>query len=397
MLQASGESTSVTLAAVERMNRGLGTGFQLVPTWTAVTITDPAAQTGPPARIVPAAPTGISMRAVAVLMSTVDRLGEKAAGRSDLVTALRDAQASRPANFWIFLIACATGAASLAVIFGARDVTAVLFAAASAALGGAIRRLLGRARIGPIGQVFAAAFLAGVIGGLAVQADLSSSLRLIAVCPAMILVPGPHILNGALDLLALRIPLGFARLGYAALLLLSIGTGLAIGLAIFGADLPTGPAGRTLPFWLDVVAAAIAAASYPVYFAMPYRLIVWPVIVGAAAHGLRWWAMNVWGMNIVIGAFLACLLVGIVLAPIAHRLHIPFAGIGFAAVVSLVPGVFVFRAIDALDSLPFGGADPRLLGGISDGITAVLIIIAMAAGLAAPMHLYGQFRRTARA
>jgi uncharacterized membrane protein YjjB (DUF3815 family) len=89
--------------------------------------------------------------------------------------------------------------------------------------------------------------------------------------------------------------------------------------------------------------------------------------------------------------------VGIVLAPVAHRLHIPFAGIGFAAVVSLVPGVFVFRAIDALDSLPFGGADPQLLGGISDGTTAALIIIAMAVGLAVPMHLYGQFRRGARA
>ncbi|MBF4572492.1 threonine/serine exporter family protein [Herbiconiux sp. VKM Ac-1786] len=402
LLQASGESTSVTLAAVERMNRGLGTDFALVPGWTSVTVTDQSAQNALPARIVPAAPTGISMRAVAVLMRTIDQLGDKAAGRADLVTTLGRAHAVRPANLWIFLIACATGAGSLAIIFGAQDATAVLLAAGSAALGGAIRRLLGRAHIGPIGQVFAAAFLAGIIGGLAVQADLSSSLRLIAVCPAMILVPGPHILNGALDLLALRIPLGFARLGYAALLLLSIGTGLAIALALFGTNLPTDPAGRTVPFWLDVVAAAIAAASYPVYFSMPYRLIVWPVIIGAVAHGLRWWAMSVWDMNIVVGAFLACLLVGIVLAPVAHRLHIPFAGIGFAAVVSLVPGVFVFRAIDALDSLPFGGADPQLLGGISDGTTAVLIIMAMAVGLAVPMHLYGQLqqqrsRRGARA
>ena len=396
LLQASGESTAVTLAAVERMNRGLGTRFELVPGWTAVTVTDHSARDASPPRIVPAMPTGISMRAVAVLMRTIDRLGEQTAGRAELVATLGRARQMRPANFWIFLLACATGAGSLAIIFGAQDATAVLLAAGSAALGGAVRRLLGLAHIGSIGQVFAAAFLAGIIGGLAVQADLSSSLRLIAVCPAMILVPGPHILNGALDLLALRIPLGFARLGYAALLLLSIGTGLAIALAIFGTDLPTDPAGRPVSFWLDVVAAAVAAASYPVYFSMPYRLIIWPVIVGAVAHGLRWWAMSVWDMNIVVGAFLACLLVGFVLAPVAHRFHIPFAGIGFAAVVSLVPGVFVFRAIDALDSLPFGGADPQLLGGISDGTTAVLIVIAMTVGLAVPMHLHGKFRRRAR-
>jgi len=396
VLQSSGESTSVTLAAVDRMNRGLGTDFHLVPGWTAVTLVDPSPRQAAPAKIVPAAPTGIALQAVAVLMRTIDRLGKRAAERSDLVAALAIARGGRPANPWIFLLACATGAAALAIIFGAQDATAVLLAAATAALGGAIRRLLARARIGPIGQVFVAAFLAGIIGGLAVQADLSSSLRLIAVCPAMILVPGPHILNGALDLLALRIPLGFARLGYAALLLLSIGTGLSIALAIFGTDLPTDPVGRTVPLWLDVAAAAVAAASYPVYFSMPYRLIVWPVIVGAVAHGLRWWAMSVGGMDIVVGAFLACLLVGLVLAPVSHRLHIPFAGIGFAAVVSLVPGVFVFRAIDAVGSLPFGGADPQLLGGISDATTAALVVMAMSVGLAVPMHVYGLCRRETR-
>lgn len=387
LLHASGESTTVTLAAVERINRGLGTDFELIPTWTTLTVTDRRAPDSSTPRIVSAPPSGISMRAVSVLMTAVDELGLRGGSRTELVAAMEQSRAARPANLWIFLLACASGSAALAVIFGAEGLTAVLLAAGSAALGGAIRRLLALASIGAIGQVFSAALLAGIIGGLAVHADLSSSLRLIAVCPAMILVPGPHILNAALDLLALRIPLGFARLGYAALLLLSIGTGLAIGLAILGTDLPTDPPGRVVPLWLDVVAAAVAAASYPVFFAMPYRLIVWPVVVGAVAHALRWWTMSVWGWSIVAGAFVACLFVGAVLAPVARRLHIPFAGIGFAAVVSLVPGVFVFRAIDALDSLPFGGPEAQLIAGASDGITAVLVVMAMAIGLAVPMHL----------
>ncbi|MFS0732980.1 threonine/serine exporter family protein [Microbacterium sp. 1P10UB] len=392
LLQRSGESTTVTLAAVDRMNRGLGTGFELITAWTAVTVTDH----GREVRVLSAAPTGISMRAVAVLMKTVDALGDRVGGRRELAAALTEAGRVRPANFWLFVLACATGSAALAIIFGAEDATAVLLAAGSAALGGVVRRLLVRAHVGPVGQVFAAAFLAGIIGGLAVQADLSSALRLIAVCPAMVLVPGPHILNGALDLISLRIPLGFARLGYAALLLLAIGTGLALALALSGTDLPTNPPGRTVPFWLDFVAAGVAAASYPVYFSMPYRLIVWPVVVGALAHGIRWWAMTVWGWDIAVGAFLACVFVGAVLAPVAHRFHIPFAGIGFAAVVSLVPGVFVFRAVDALGSLPFGGAVPQLLGAISDGTTAVLIVMAMAAGLIIPMQIYALFTRTLR-
>lgn len=95
------------------------------------------------------------------------------------------------------------------------------------------------------------------------------------------------------------------------------------------------------------------------------------------------------GVNIAVGAFLACLLVGAVLAPVAKKLHIPFAGIGFAAVVSLVPGIYIFRAVDTFGALPFGNADPQLLGAVSDGVTAVLIIIAMAVGLVIPMQLYG--------
>jgi len=47
-----------------------------------------------------------------------------------------------------------------------------------------------------------------MIGALAVRYQLSSSLRLVAVCPCMILVPGPHVLNGMMDLAAVRVHLG---------------------------------------------------------------------------------------------------------------------------------------------------------------------------------------------
>jgi len=386
LLQSNGESTAVTISAVDRLNRGLGTDFELVPGWSSMSIIDRARH--PLVTVAP--PVGVGMRAVAIAMRAIDGVHVSSANRTELAAELDRAAKAGPSPTWLFVVACATGAAALSVIFGAQDITAVLLVAFSAASGGLIRRLLGRAGVGPLGQVFAAALYAGIVGGIAVNADLSTSLRLIAVCPAMILVPGPHILNGFLDLFALRIPLGFARLGYAAVLLLAIGAGLALALAAFGTDLPVEPPGRTVPLWLDVIAAAVAAASYPVYFAIPYRLVAWPVVVGAVAHGLRTWAMNDLGWNIAIGATIACLLVGIVLAPVSHRLHIPYAAVAFAAVVALVPGVYVFRMINALGELPFGGTEASLLGAITDGTTAALVVVGMAAGLALPKHVYGQ-------
>jgi uncharacterized membrane protein YjjB (DUF3815 family) len=388
LLQSNGESTSTTLVAVERLSRGLDGQFAVVPGWSSTTVLD--GQRDPLVTV--ASPVGVGMRTVTIVMGAIDRFARRSISRSELAAQLDRAAAARPMSLWLFIAACATGASALSIIFGAQDATAVGLVAFSAAFGGLVRRLLGRMRVGPLGQVFAAAVIAGTVGGLAVGADLSSSLRLIAVCPAMILVPGPHILNGFLDLFALRIPLGFARLGYAAALLLAIGLGLAITLAAFGTDLPVEPVGRTVPLWLDVVAAGVAAASYPVYFAMPLRLIIWPVVVGAVAHGLRTWAMDDLGWNIAAGATIACLVTGIVLAPVTSRLQVPYAGVAFAAVVSLVPGVYVFRMIDALGRLPFGGSNADLLGAITDGTTATAIVIGMAVGLAAPQHIYGQFR-----
>jgi uncharacterized membrane protein YjjB (DUF3815 family) len=385
VLHINGESTAVTLAAVDRLNAGLGTNFELLPTWGSITVTGESSPL-----VTAAAPTSVGMRAVATVMSTVDAVASHRAGRSELREAIARADRPAPPNLGLFVLACATGAGALSVIFGAEHATAVLLVALSAAIGGLLRRFLGRLGVGAIGQVFVAAFLAGIVGGLAVNADLSSSLRLIAVCPAMILVPGPHILNGTLDLLSARIPLGFARLGYAVVVLTSIASGLAIALAFCGTGLPVEPAGRGVNLWLDVAAAAVAAASYSIYFSMPYSLIVWPVVVGAVAHGLRWWAMTDLGVTITVGAFLACLFVGAVFAPVAHRFHVPFAAVAFASVVSLIPGVYVFRMVDALATLPFGGTTASLVGAISDGTTAVFIVLAMAVGLALPKHLHAQ-------
>src|SRR6202035_451517 len=104
--------------------------------------------------------------------------------------------------------------------------------------GAFLRRALGQLSSNLFVQPFCAALLAGIFGALAVRYELSSSLRLVAVCPCMVLVPGPHFLNGALDLIDGRIHLGAARLIYALLVIAAISTGLLIGLALLGVTLP---------------------------------------------------------------------------------------------------------------------------------------------------------------
>jgi uncharacterized membrane protein YjjB (DUF3815 family) len=306
------------------------------------------------------------------------------------------ATALPPANVFLFAAACAVGASCLAIIFGIGHAQTLVLIGASAAAGAFLRRGIGALGGGIIWQAGFAALLAGLLGAIATTADISSSLRLAAVCPCMILVPGPHLLNGSLDLAALRIPLGAARLAFAMLTLLAIGAGLLTGLSLGGAELVVDPSGREIPLWLDASAAGVVAVCYGIFYSAPLRILIWPFLIGAAVHALRWVALEIWDVEPSIGAGLACFAAAAILIPVSRRLQLPFSAIGFASVVSLVPGVLVFRAFAGLAELQTatGGAAAQLLvSTINDADTAWLTIVAMAVGFIFPAGIYDGLRR----
>ncbi|UZE49850.1 threonine/serine exporter family protein [Rhodopseudomonas sp. P2A-2r] len=394
LLFVNGETTEGAHRTVERLGESLCTPVILTARWGDIRVQPDACTFGAQ---IPADPTAVDIGRVNATECLVDDIRLQRVTRDDAEQALDAISRMPPVSLLRFAVMAAAGAAALSVIFGAAHMSTIVLVAVSAGLGACARRGVSHLSRSPFLQPFVASLLAGAIVSLASVLHDPAPLHLLAACPCMVLVPGPHFLNGAIDLVRARIALGAARILFASLIVVAISAGLLIGLSISAARFAPTDAVAAVPLLYDVCAAGIAVAAYGVFFNMPWRMLALPIGIGMAAHALRWEMID-FGASAPLAAFAVCALVGCCMAPLSRRLRVPFGASSFAAVVSLIPGIFMFQtAADALSLIGHGSASAAVLTEIARNVvTASLILTAMTAGLIVPKMTFDYFATPAR-
>ena len=383
VLYVNGQGTELSLAAAHRLAAALGLPARISLRWGELELQ--LEDGGRPVWHVAASPVVVDMTRVASAMRAIDDLEGGRLAPDAAMTAIETISRSPARPAWIVSLAAGAGAVAMAAIFGVQHLVDAGAIFVSAAAGGLLRRGLARTTANALVQPFCASLMAGVLAALASRYQLVWSLRFVALCPCVILIPGAHVLNGLADLLGGRIPLGVARLVHAGLIIAAITTGLLLGLAVFGVALPLDDTVRAVRLWEHMAAAAVAITAFSIFFAMPAGLLPWPVVVGTAAQALRWAALAM-GLSAAAGALVASLAIGMILIPVARQRRVPFAAIGFVAVVPMIPGAYLFTMASGLVQIARGrDTSLELIGAIiASGTTAMLIVLAICLGLIIP-------------
>jgi uncharacterized membrane protein YjjP (DUF1212 family) len=286
---------------------------------------------------------------------------------------------------WVSILVVGVAAASLAGLLGA-DAGAVVVAGLATGLGLLARLELARRHFSLLALPLTAALIGAVLGGLAIRLGFTQTPGLVLIVPALMLVPGPHLINGILDLIDNHLPMSMARLGLAAGILLASALGIVLGVELtLPGPLPLGQGAKVdhLNLVSDVVLAGIVTCGFAVLYNTAWRQVGMAVVGGMAGHGLRFLAIE-GGCRLEAATFLGGLAVGVVSGWMARSSKTPVAVISFAGAVTMMPGLHIYRALGGALQLArlTNETDPAAMAGaLGHASQACLEVSGLALGL----------------
>ncbi|GAA5160341.1 threonine/serine ThrE exporter family protein [Viridibacterium curvum] len=267
-------------------------------------------------------------------------------------------------NRWLLATIFGAGAAALAALFNG-DAVAMSVIALSSALGLLVRQELAKRHVMLFALPFTAALIGSLLGGSVIALGWTTTPGICLIVPALMLVPGPHLINALYDVVENHMQTGVPRLALACTILLAAAMGIFLG-GWITLGMSTVPPWHTpadaIPLWLDVLLAGIAACSFGAFYNAPWRVLWTSIACGMVGHGIRYLCLA-HNVSLEMATFFACLAIGMMAAQMVRQLRVPFAAVAFAGAVPMMPGVLMFRGIGGAMDIAMAGtaATPELV------------------------------------
>lgn len=345
---------------------------------------------------------GVNMSVMAAVTDLSYRLSAGELTRADVRRELeRIDKMPRFYDRWLTTAIVGLACAAFSQLFGGDWVVfGVTFVAS--AVGFLVRYTLTLRHFNQLLVVLATAAVAGSLASLGVRLGLGNQPTIALAASVLLLVPGVPLINSIEDLLEGHMVTGMARGVTGALVSLSIASGLAIAMNMWGVRDPWPTFSAPPSVGLDALWAAIAALGFALLFNVPPRLLAYCAAVGAMGHAVRfvlihsgWAAVS----NLPIASFIAAATVGLAGAYLAPRHRVPSSIFTISGVIPMVPGTFAFGTM--IGVLQLGGVLlPATSGSLTNllsetatnGIKTGLLLAALALGIALPTLLFRRIR-----
>jgi uncharacterized membrane protein YjjB (DUF3815 family) len=267
------------------------------------------------------------------------------------------------------------------------DAAAIALSGVCAAVGLIARQQLARRHWPSHSLPLAGAFIGAVLGGglIRLGAAPTATPGLCLLVPFLMLVPGPHLINGVFDMAENHMQTGLSRLALSTVVLVGAALGVFVGarLTLGTADLMMHPSQAAVTFGLDVVLAGVASCGFGLFYNSPWRILAISIFSGMIGHGIRYLCLHA-GLSLETATFIACLPIGVLSGLAVSKIRIPFAAVAFAGAVPMMPGAFLYQAITgALAIAQTGDTATQVLvaGTLANVYRSAFVVGAMAVGL----------------
>jgi uncharacterized membrane protein YjjP (DUF1212 family) len=373
MLLESGAETTDTERSMRRLLRGLGlAGSEALVTYSIVAVSYVGGGGAHPTtamRAVPAWQTNYARLAAA--SDVANTVAEGRLGLNGAEAALDAAAATRrPYPGWALAVAAGASAAGLAVLFGGSYVDAL----ATLAVGILVQPVVAaveRTRLPPLFQTAAGVAITTALVTVLAAVGWLPNPSLVLTGAILRFLPGSTLVAGMRDLMDRSIVSGTARLAEALLLGGAVAASLGVVISVassVGVRLQISLEGATSwPMAVLVAASAVAVAFYAIGLGVPKRVLLTSSLVGAIATLVGEGLLT--SFSVVGEVFAAAVVVGVLGRVFARRVGAPWTLWAVPAVLVLLPGLAIVRAMLApTTTLQVAGLVDALLTAFAIGV-----------------------------